>query len=74
MRYAALVALTLLASAAPALAQDRTPPAGSLRALEVPSDVRPNQFDGSRYGTRAPFEGRSAYDRSTIEQRQDDRR
>jgi hypothetical protein len=72
MRYAVLIAATILSSA-PAMAQDRTPPAGSIRALEAPVDARPSQFDRA-YGTRAPFEGRSAYDRTTTDQQPADRR
>ena len=68
MRTAAIIAIAIVTSAVPALAQDRTPPAGSLRALEAPIDVTPNQLNNSFYG-RAPFEGRSAYDRQAPDAR-----
>jgi hypothetical protein len=74
MRTAAIIAIALIASAVPALAQDRTPPAGSIRALEAPIDARPSQFNNYSYG-RAPFEGRSAYDNAAPDARyqRDDR-
>lgn len=69
MRTAAIIAIAIITSAVPALAQDRTPPAGSIRALEAPIDVRPSQLNGSFHGSRAPFEGRSAYDRTAPDAR-----
>ena len=62
MRYVApLLAMIFTVIAVPALAQDRTPPAGSLRALQAPQDVRRDQLGDAPY--RFLYEGRSAYER-----------
>ena len=64
MRLFTAVLLVSFAGLIPAYAQDRTPPAGSYRALEVPADQAPAGF--MPYAGRGPVlnEGRSVDERA----------
>lgn len=59
MRFFTIAVFAVIAGALPAHAQDRTPPAGSYRALEVPIDLSPRL--AAPAGNRPVLnEGRSA--------------
>ncbi len=59
MRFFTIAIFAVLAGALPVHAQDRTPPAGSYRALEVPIDLSPRL--AAPVGDRPVMnEGRSA--------------